>query len=148
MISISAFTVVRRWMPSLLALMFGMVVGSCSKSGSVVKWPELRELDTWAEKAEGWNETNNVAEMRKALPQVQSAVKNLADKGPPANALHPKELEQTLADLRDLLTQLQRPNLADEDLKTQLAALHPLVVKLMEQSGVPHVHEHDHGHDH
>lgn len=143
-----------RFFPFLRHLLVGVfaicVLGNCAKR-EVVKWPELRAVDELGEKIEGWNSGNNVKAMREALPEVLAAGKKLIASGVPANAVQPKAVEQSLGDLRDLLQQLEKPNLSDDDLKAPLVAIHPLVVKLLEQSGVPHVHghdDHDHDHDH
>ena len=114
----------------------------CSPSASVVQWPALREMDEWAEKGEGWAEDNKVAEMRKALPNFLKAMQDLVASPVPANAKEPAAVAQTMGDFRDLLKQLQKPNLSDDELKAFVASIHPLVEKLMGVAGLPHVHEH------
>lgn len=127
----------------LMSVGLGLVLSGCSKTEAVVRWPALHEMDEWAEKAEGWIDQNNIAAMQKALPEVQAAAKNLLASAVPANAHEPKAVAQSLADFRDVVKHLDQPKLSDDDLKAQMSALHPLVEKLMEQSGMPHVHEHE-----
>lgn len=123
------------------ALMVWQFAG-CSPSSTVVQWPALREMDEWAEKGEGWAEDNKIAEMRKALPDLQKAAEKLAASPLPVNAKDPAAVAQTMADFRDLLKQLQKPGLSDDELKAAVASVHPLVEKLMGAAGLPHVHEH------
>jgi hypothetical protein len=136
----------RRLLSGLFAMALVGTFSACSKPAAV-KWPALGEMDTLAERAEGWIEANNVGELRKLLPEIKAAAAKLVSSGVPANAHEPKAVEQTLADLRNLAQQFEKPTLSDDEVKAQVAAIHPLVEKLMEQSGVPHVHDH-HGHDH
>ena len=113
----------------------------CSKSGAIVEWPALKEMDEWAEKGEGWADGGQVGEMRKALPEIITAADKLVASPVPANAKSAAMVTHTMGDLRDLLLQLKKPSLSDDDMKTQVAAIHPLVAKLMEEAGLPHVHE-------
>lgn len=119
---------------------------ACSKSPSAVQWPALREMDAWAEKIEAWSDAGNIDALKKAQPDIKAAVAKLTSSEVPSNASQPKAIAQTLADLRDILKQLNQATPSDDDLKAQMAGLHPLVEKLMEQSGMPHVHDHDHDH--
>jgi hypothetical protein len=115
---------------------------ACSRSGGVVEWPALKEMDEWAEKGEGWAEDNKIAEMRQGLPGLKAAAEKLVASPVPANAKDTAAVAQTMNDFKDVLKHLNKPNLSDEDLKTSVAAVHPLVEKLMGVAGLPHVHEH------
>jgi hypothetical protein len=115
---------------------------ACSHSGGVVEWPALKEMDEWAEKGEGWAEDNKIAEMRQGLPQLKAAAEKLVASPVPANAKDPAAVAQTMNDFKDVLKQLNKPNLSDDDLKVSVASVHPLVEKLMGVAGLPHIHEH------
>lgn len=128
---------------ALGAICLGLLSQSCSKSGSIVEWPALKEMDEWAEKGEGWADEGKVAEMRKALPEITAAADKLIASPVPANAKDAAAITVVMKDFRDLTALLKKPTLTDDDVKTSVAAIHPLVVKLMETSGLPHVHEHE-----
>jgi len=125
------------------ALGLSVLPAGCSKSDGVVQWPALKDMDEWAEKGEGWAEEGKIADMRKALPDILSAGEKLAASAVPGNAKDPAAVAQTMGDFKDLLNHLKKPGLTDDDLKVQVGAIHPLVAKLMEASGLPHVHEHE-----
>ena len=121
---------------------FSLTLSQCGKP-TVVEWPALKEMDDWAEKGEAWADEGKVGEMRKALPELTAAGNKLLASAVPANARDPKAVAQTMGDFRDVISHLKKPGLSDDDLKVQVAAIHPLVASLMEASGLPHVHEHE-----
>jgi len=129
----------------LACVLPALFTAGCSPPASVVQWPALKEMDEWAEKGEGWAEDNKVAEMRQALPDILKAGEKLAASPTPANAKDPAAVAQTMGDFRAVLKQLQKPALADDELKASVASIHPLVEKLMGDAGLPHVHEHPEG---
>src|ERR1700761_2040859 len=94
-----------------LAFALPLLFAACSHSDSVVLWPELRQMDDWAEKGEGWAEDNKIADMRKNLPDVLKAMQTLAASPVPSNAKDPAAVNLTMSDFRDLMKQLQKPNL-------------------------------------
>jgi hypothetical protein len=124
------------------SLALSLFFAACSHPDTVVQWPELKQMDDWAEKGEGWAEDNKIADMRQELPNVLKAMQTLASSPVPANAKDPAAVNQTMSDFRDLMKQLQKPNLPDDDLKASVASIHPLVEKLMGVAGLPHIHEH------
>jgi len=126
-----------------LFLLLCFHLGSCSKPDSVVQWPELKGLDEWAEKGEGWAEDGKVAEMRQNLPELRKAAETLLASPVPSNAKDPGAVKLLLSDLKDLDQQLGKSPLPDDELKVQVASLHPIVEKLMGAAGLPHVHEHE-----
>lgn len=127
----------------VLILLLCFHLWSCSKSDSVVQWPALKHLDEWAEKGEGWSEEGKVAEMRQNLPALRKAVEDLLASPVPANAKDPGAVKLVLSDLKDLDHQLSKTPLSDDELKVQVASLHPIVERLMGAAGLPHVHEHE-----
>jgi hypothetical protein len=131
------------WTAWLAAMAVPLLVStSCSRSGGVVEWPALKEMDEWAEKGEGWADDNKIAEMHQGLAGLCAAAEKLSTSPVPSNAKDPAAVTQTMTDFRDVLKQLSKPNLPDDDLKASVAAVHPLVEKLMSAAGLPHVHEH------
>jgi hypothetical protein len=114
----------------------------CSRTAPVVQWPELREMDEWAEKGEGWAEENKVTEMRNALPDLVKAGARLSASPIPPNAKDPAAVSLSMEDFRAVLKMLQKPAIPDGELKDAVASIHPLIEKLMSAAGLPHVHEH------
>src|SRR4051812_49130272 len=119
-----------------------LVSTSCSRSGGVVEWPALKEMDEWAEKGEGWAEDNKIAEMRQGLPGLKGAAEKLVASPVPYNAKDPASVAQAMGDFRELLKELNKPTLSDAELKTAVGSIHPLIEKLMGVSGMPYLHEH------
>jgi len=134
------FSVWTVWLAMMAAPL--LVSTSCSRSGGVVEWPALREMDEWAEKGEGWADDNKIAEMRQGLAGIKGAAEKLVASPVPANAKDPAAVTQTMNDFRDVLKQLSKPNLSDDEMKAAVASVHPLVERLMGVAGLPHVHEH------
>jgi hypothetical protein len=134
------FSALAVWFAVMAAPLF--ITTSCSPSGGVVEWPALKEMDEWAEKGEGWADDNKIAEMRQGLPGIKAAAEKLVASPVPTNAKDPAAVAQTMTDFRDVLKQLSKPSLSDDELKAAVASVHPLVEKLMGVAGLPHVHEH------
>jgi hypothetical protein len=134
--------IARRMMSHVCLWSVALVLSHCSKP-TVVEWPALKEMDEWAEKGEAWADGAKIGEIRKELPGFIAAAEKLAASPVPANVADAKGVAQVMGDFRDVLTRLKKPGISDDDLKTLVAALHPLVERLMEVAGMPHVHEHD-----
>lgn len=134
------FSALAVWFAVMAAPLF--ITTSCSPSGGVVEWPALKQMDEWAEKGEGWADDNKIAEMRQGLSGLCAAAEKLSASQVPPNAKDPAAVAQAMSDFRDVLTQLKKPSLSDDELKGAVAAVHPLVEKLMGVAGLPHVHEH------
>ena len=58
----------------------------------------------------------------------------------PANAAKPKEVELILSDLSNLVSGLQADPLDDSSLENLVLGLHPVIAKLIEAAGMPHIH--------
>lgn len=145
--------------PALVVLAM-MVNGGCSsesKSAEAshaattqrqgVVWPELARMDEYAHEIEALVGEDRVTDLRRLAPEVQAAAGKLAASsvpaGAPANPLI-AELKQEVGDLGGML---MRPSLSDDELKTAMEAIHPIVVKLMDAAAMPHLHDHDHDHE-
>ena len=127
----------------LLILLLCFQLWSCSKSNSVVQWPELKHLDEWADKGGAWAEDHKVADLRQNLPEIRKAMDTVLASSVPANAKDPGAVKLLLGDLKDLDQQLGKSPLEDKELETKVASLDPIVANLMQAAGMPHVHEHE-----
>lgn len=119
-----------------------LVWGGAVHAETVVKWDSLRKLDELAEKCEAWCEQREIAKLRKIAPQVKATAEVVAADKLPKGAKLRLQVKFLQGDLKSLAASITNPDQqAGEELLAILAGLHPVVVKLMEAAGVPHVHE-------
>lgn len=119
------------------------------------RWPHLRELDVFAEHAETFVEQKDPTRLRGLLPAIIQKARQVADDPLPADAPQAKQAKALQQDLRELATSLSASGLNDQQIMELAEGLHPIVEKMMETAGLPHVHDdevadedHDqHGHD-
>jgi len=129
-----------------LACVLGLplALASCGRQDSaVVEWPEMRAFDELVVVAEGYvlaGESEGALAMREALAE---AARELPPGSAPSNARRPREVEGLLEDLASVTDRLSDPDLDEETMGTLVLGMHPLVDKLMEAAGMPHVHENE-----
>lgn len=112
---------------------------------TAVKWDSLKKLDELAERCEALADTNDVAELRKLVGPVKAAAVIVAADPVPAGAKAPELVKVLQADLQSLTDSLTDSGTqADAEVAAILAGIDPIVGKLMEAAGMPHVHEDDH----
>ena len=127
---------------ALAVLAQGAFCVSSYGGNAVVKWDSLKKLDDLAEKCEALCDQKNVPELRKIAPAVKAAATVVAKDAIPANAKQPAEVKILQGDLKSLTDSITNPaTQSGEELTAILAGVHPIVEKLMESSGMPHVHE-------
>ncbi|MDF3129686.1 hypothetical protein P0Y35_10815 [Kiritimatiellaeota bacterium B1221] len=133
--------------PFIFIAVLGFFVG-CSEPQSVtVSWPELKTVDHEVEELEAMlaGETDPAA-VSSHLKELVESIQIFVASEVPAGAHNPKLVDQKLVELSALNQSIQENNYAaDPEI---LQALHPLVVAIMHEAGMPHVHEEDHGHHH
>ncbi len=115
---------------------------------NVVHWDALKELDELAEQAEVLCEENDVDKLLLLVAPIKEAATQVATDAVPAgakDAAQVKLLQSDLKSLSDALPSSKQQNGAE--LVGILSAFHPIVEKLMEATGMPHVHEHEGHHD-
>jgi hypothetical protein len=128
----------------LLCFLSSLNVISSRADEAPVTWDSLKALDELAEKCEVLCESKNIVELRSIADAVKKAADAVASDTIPSNAKEPDQIKILQSDLKSLADQITDPLPRDEEeLTTLMAALHPIVEKLMESSGMPHVHEDD-----
>lgn len=117
---------------------------SCRQAveAEVVEWPELGALDLPSARAEGLSKKKQVDALRALLPELAALAGAVTEATVPRHARHPEPTRVLLADLADLAAQAGKAGqLPDEDVLVIGGAFHPLVARLMEESGMPHLHK-------
>ena len=129
---------------ALVALVQVSVCVSARGGDAVVSWPSLKKLDDLAEKCEAWCDQKDVADLRGIAPAVKAAAVTVAGEAVPAHARRPDDVKVLQGDLKSLSDSIANPATQNGDeLTAILAGVHPIVEKLMESSGMPHVHENE-----
>ena len=122
-------------------LQVGVSLAACGDD-AVVKWPSLKRLDTLAERCEALCDQKDTAALRKIAGSVKAAAATVVRDSVPAGAKRPDEVKVLQGDLKSLADAIQDPAQQDgAELTALLAGIHPVVEKLMEAAGLPHVHE-------
>lgn len=123
------------------ALLFCASLAGC-RNPVVVQWPDLKQLDNLAERCEALCDQKDVAALRKIAGDVKAAAIMVALDPVPDGARQPDAINALQNDLSSLADSIRDPAQQDgAELTTILAGVHPIVEKLMEAAGMPHVHE-------
>lgn len=135
----------KRGVLSLLCLCLAFVAASCNRGGDgtgdkSVSWPELTRLDDVAYRAEGFARAGDLGTVRESLSDLLYAGKAVTPATIPANAADPQQVRTNLTDLTSLIDGLSPNELDDETLTQLVLGLHPVIEKLIEAVGMPHVH--------
>ena len=105
-----------------------------------VEWPDLQQLDELAERCEALCNQKDVAALRQMAESIKAAMITVALDSLPDGARHPTEVNALQSDLANLADSIQDPVQQDgAELVAILAKVHPIVGKLREAAGVPHV---------
>lgn len=107
-----------------------------------VQWPELKQLDNLAERCEALCDQGDLPGLRKIAGEVKAAAIKVAQSPLPVGARQPAEVKTLQGDLQSLADSIHDPaSQTGADLVAALAGVHPIVEKMMESAGMPHVHE-------
>ena len=77
---------------------------------------------------------------RKILDDLMKAGRAVTSASIPSNAAMPEEVGLILSDLENLVSELGAENLDDPSLENLILGLHPVIAKLIEAAGMPHIH--------
>ena len=128
-----------------ISLILILSLGSCERSATntddeTVSWPEITEFDNIAFQADGLVRVKDLEAARKILDDLMKAGRAVTSASIPSNAAMPEEVGLILSDLENLVSELGAENLDDSSLENLILGLHPVIAKLIEAAGMPHIH--------
>ena len=111
---------------------------------TVVKWDSLEKLDVLAERCQALSDANDAAELRKLVIPVRAAMGIVAADRIPVGAKAPDQVKILQTELTSLIEALNDSGTqVDVELISILTSIDPIVGKMMEAAGMPHVHKND-----
>ena len=118
---------------------------ACERSGEdisqeTVSWPEIVNFDNLAFQADGLVRIQDLEAVRDLHADLVEAGMAVTPSSIPSNAANPKEVELILSDLSNLVSGLQADPLDDSSMENLVLGLHPVIAKLIEAAGMPHIH--------
>jgi hypothetical protein len=139
----SAFTSPNKLFFVLLA--FASIVVSCERAEletvqEQVSWPEITRFDDIAFRADGYVRVEDISGVREVLADLLLAGKALTKESIPTNVADPQQVELILGDLSNLVSGLAAEELDDASLAALVLGLHPVIAKLIDSAGMPHIH--------
>ena len=128
-----------------LSLSFVLTFISCERSdiqneNETVSWPEITQFDNLAFQADGLARVKDLSAVRELHSELLAAGLAVTSDSIPSNAANPQEIELLLGDLENLVTSLKDDDLNDLTLGNLVLGLHPVIAKLIEAAGMPHIH--------
>ena len=128
-----------------LCISLALIFGSCDRSltemeEETVSWPEINRFDDLAFQADGLARVEELGTVRELLSELLEAGKAVTPASVPSNAADPQQIELILGDLNSLVDGLAAENLDDVYLENLVLGLHPVIAKLIEAAGMPHIH--------
>ena len=128
-----------------ISLLLILSLCSCERNATntgdeTVSWPEITEFDNIAFQADGLVRVKDLEAARKILDELMKAGRAVTSTSIPSNAAKPEEVGLILSDLKNLVSELGAQNLDDSSLENLILGLHPVIAKLIEAAGMPHIH--------
>ena len=128
-----------------LALSSVLTFISCERSdiqneNETVSWPEITQFDNLAFQADGLVRVKDLSAVRELHAELLAAGLAVTSDSIPSNAANPQEIELLLGDLENLVTSLKDDDLDKLTLGNLVLGLHPVIAKLIEAAGMPHIH--------
>ena len=130
---------------SFISLLLILSLCSCERNATntgdeTVSWPEITEFDNIAFQADGLVRVKDLEAARKILDELMKAGRAVTSTSIPSNAAKPEEVGLILSDLENLVSELGAENLNDSSLENLILGLHPVIAKIIEAAGMPHIH--------
>ena len=111
-----------------------------------LQWPALNELGELAERGEELIKKEDIAGLRSLAVQIKDVSDKVVTSAMPKKVRNPLAVKLYLEDVESLSQLIVDPaTMPETDLKNTITVFHPLVITLMEEAGIPHVHEHSQG---
>ena len=128
-----------------ISLSLFILLSSCERSGDeiaeeTVSWPEIADFDNLAFQADGLVRVKDIDTVRDLHADLVKTGMAVTPSSIPTNAANPKEVELILSDLSNLVNGLQEDTLDDATLENLVLGLHPVIAKLIDAAGMPHIH--------
>jgi len=126
-------------MKYLITLLVSFSLLACNET-TEVKWPTLTELDNLSIAVEKAAYQHKHEKQKELLLEAKAKMNEVLS-SLPANAQNTDKVNILLKDLEALSGKIVNlDTMKDNDLDTLSRGIHPIVSRLMETSGVPHVH--------
>ena len=139
--SISFGPKIRPFFFAILALIFASCERGVEESTEdEVSWPEITRFDDVAFQADGYVRVDDLPAVRELLPDLLEAGMAVKSASVPSNIAERKEVELILGDLKNLIDGIETEGLDDSTLSDLVLGLHPVIAKLIEAAGMPHIH--------
>ena len=114
--------------------------GAPSSDDEAVTWPEITRFDDVAFRADGYARVEDIAAVRAMRTELLRTGRAVTQASAPTNSADPEQVELILGDLASLVDGLASEDLDDASLENLVLGLHPVIAKLIEAAGMPHVH--------
>jgi hypothetical protein len=108
-----------------------------------VLWPEITRFDDIAFRADGYVRVKDYSAVRELYGDLLEAGKAVKMATVPSQIANSQEVEVLLGDLTNMIDGLEADGLDDATLGNLVLGLHPVIAKLIEAAGIPHVHENE-----
>ena len=104
-----------------------------------VAWPELVRFDEVAYRADSFARTGDLATVEEMRAELLETGKAITPATIPSNVADPRQTKTILADLTGLVDGLSRST-DPKSTATLVLGMHPVIEKLMDAAGMPHIH--------
>ena len=129
---------------SLIALSLSAISCDRNNTGYIeegeVTWPEITQFDDIAFRADGLLRVKDLDAARAMHDELLNAGLALDPSNIPANVANPQQVDFILGDLVSLVNGISKAGPNDPAYETLILGLHPLIAKLIEAAGMPHIH--------
>ena len=124
----------------LLLICISCERGATEIGEDTVSWPEITRFDDIAFRADGYVRVKDYSAVRELYGDLLEAGKAVKMSTVPSQIANIQEVEVLLGDLTNMIDGLEADGLDDATLGNLVLGLHPVIAKLIEASGMPHIH--------
>ena len=121
-----------------------MILSSCDRNANevneVVSWPEINDFDNISFKADGLVRVKDLESVRQLKEELVKSGLSVTNESIPSNAANPEEVELLVKDLNNIVSDLTKDNIDDSSLESLILGLHPVIAKIIDAAGMPHIH--------
>ena len=121
-----------------------LILSSCDRNvnevNEVVSWPEINDFDNISFKADGLVRVKDLESVRQLKEELVKTGLSVTNESIPSNAANPEEVELLVKDLNNIVSDLTKDNIDDSSLESLILGLHPVIAKIIDAAGMPHIH--------